>query len=203
MRLNVRRLTSPAGRTCRGGTVLETLLVLGLVAVLVLVALNRFVSVRVEAERVAMAGVVQALRAAALEQVLHSNVSGDRRNAAELKDSNPMLWLARPPLNYLGELAGPDPATIPGGQWYFDSASQLLVYRVDYEAYFDSPLPGAARARFKVGKDSADTERNGEGAAGTEEDQGVTIKAVEPYTWRRHPVSFSTLKIWGVLGASP
>ncbi len=199
----MRYLTRPAGHACRGGTVLETLLVLGLVAVLVLVALDHMVAVRVAAERVAMAGVVQALRAAALEQGLHRRVSGDSIDTAALPGGNPMRWLARPPLNYLGELAGPDPATVPGGQWYFDSVSHLLVYRVDYAAYFDSPLPGAARARFKAGRDSADTERNGPEEAVPEEVQDVTLKAAEPYTWRRHPVSLSALRIWGVLDASP
>lgn len=173
------------------------MLVLALVAVLVLVALDRSIALRVQAERMALDGVVQSLRSAAAEHGMHDRVSGDRGSAGNLAGSNPMLWLAQPPLNYLGELAGPDPATVPGGQWYFDSVSHLLVYRVDYETYFDSPLPGAARARFKVGSDSADIGRDGH------EVRGVTIEAVEPYTWRRHPVSLSALKIWGVLGTSP
>jgi len=196
---NKRRLT----RSCRGGSLLETLLVLVMVAVLVLVALDRFMVLRVEAERVAMAGVVQALRVAVLERALHGMASGKRRNASELQGSNPMVWLDRPPMNYLGELSGPDPANIPGGQWYFDSASQLLVYRVDYESYFDSLLPGAARARFKVDLASADTDRDGRSETGMDEVQGLAVEAVEPYTWRRHPVSLSALKIWGVLGTSP
>ena len=173
------------------------MLVLALVAVLVLVALDRSIGLRVQAERMAMEGVVQSLRTAAAERGMHDRVTGDRGSASRLAGSNPMLWLAQPPLNYLGELAGPDPATVPGGQWYFDSASHLLVYRVDYEAYFDSPLPGAARARFKLGSDTADIDLAGH------ELRGVTLEAVEHYTWRRHPVSLSALKIWGVLGTSP
>lgn len=200
---NLRRLTNPAGPACRGGSLLETLLVLTLVAVLVLVALDRFVVVRVEAERVAMEAVVHALRAAVLERSLHGKASGERRNTSELQGSNPMVWLERPPLNYLGDLAGPDPATLSGGQWYFDSVSRLLVYRVDFEAYFDSPLTGAARARFKLGIDSADTDHDGQSEPGTHEVPSVRIQAVEPYTWRRHPISLSALKIWGVLGTSP
>jgi type II secretory pathway pseudopilin PulG len=200
---NLRHLTNQAGHACRGGSLLETLLVLVLVAVLVLVSLDRFMVVRVEAERVAMEAVVQALRFAVLERALHGRASGERRNASELQGSNPMVWLARPPMNYLGELAGPDPAAIPGGQWYFDSASQLLVYRVDYEAYFDSPLPGAARARFKLGIDSADTDRDEHSETGMDEVRGLAVGAVEPYIWRRHPVSLSALRIWGVLGTSP
>ncbi len=173
------------------------MLVLVLVTVLVLVALDRSITLRVQAERMAMEGVVQSLRTAAVERGMQGRISGDRGSAGNVAGTNPMLWLAQPPLNYLGELAGPDPATIPGGQWYFDSASHLLLYRVEADAYFDSPLPGAARARFKVGMNSADIGRDGH------EVPGVTIETVEPYTWRRHPASLSALKIWGVLGTSP
>lgn len=199
----MRHLSATSGRACRGGSVLETLLVLGLVTALVLIALDRFISLRVEAERTAMEGVVQALRAAALERALHSRASGDRDNATDPLDSNPMVWLARPPLNYLGELAGPDPATIPGGQWYFDTRDKFLVYRVEHEAYFDSPLAGAARVRFKLVVDAADTLRNGPPEAAPGDVLDMNIKAVEPYTWRPHPLDVSALATWGVFGSSP
>jgi hypothetical protein len=198
-----RRLTCPTGYACRGGSVLETLLVLGLIAALVLVVLDRFVTLRVEAERVAMEDVVQALRSAVLEHALHSRARGERDNAAELQGSNPMAWLARPPLNYLGELAGPDPATIPGGQWYFDSRTRCLVYRVEHEAYFDTALPGAARVRFKLGATRADTSRDGQLQPATDDGQGLTIEALDRYVWRRYPVRVGALAVWGVFGATP
>lgn len=197
------RLNPRYRSACRGGSVLETMLVLALVTVLALVALDRSITLRVQAERTALEGVVQSLRSAALGRGIQQRVTGERGSAANLPGTNPMLWLTQPPRNYLGELAGPDPAIIPGGQWYFDSARRLLVYRVDYEAYFDSPLPGAARARFKIGMDSAATDRDGHIEHGTDAVRDITIEAVEPYTWRRHPASLSALKIWGVLGASP
>ena len=199
----MRRLTCPAGHACRGGSVLETLLVLGLVGALVLVALDRFVTLRVEAERVAMEAVVQALQAAALQRTLHNRASGERRIAAALQGGNPMLWLERTPLNYLGEQAGPDPATIPGGQWYFDSRSRWLVYRVEHEAYFDTALPGAARVRFKLGMANADTNGHGRLPPTTDEGQGLTIEALDHYAWRRYPVRVGTLAVWGVFGAAP
>ncbi len=191
------------GHACRGGSVLETMLVLALIAVLILVALDRFVAVRVEAERTAMDGVVQALRAAVLERVLHSRVTGGLGHVTDLQGENPMLWLERPPLNYLGELAGPDPADIPGGQWYFDTRSRLLVYRVDHAAYFDSALPGAARIRFKLGVANADTSQDGRMMPDTDAVQGLTIEALDHYTWRRYPLRVGALAVWGVFGTTP
>lgn len=199
----MRYLSAPSGRACRGGSVLETLLVLGLIAVLVLVALDRFVSLRVEAERTAMEGVVQALRAALLERALHSRASGDRGPAPDPLGSNPMLWLGRPPLNYLGELAGPDPATIPGGQWYFDTRSRWLVYRVEHEAYFDTALPGAARIRFKLGVVNADIKQDGGLLPNTDEGQGLSIEALDHFVWRRYPIRVGALAVWGVIGTTP
>lgn len=179
------------------------MLVLGLVAVMVMIALDRFVTVRVEAERMAMARVVQALRAAALEHTLHSRASGEHPNGLALQGGNPMLWLERTPLNYLGELAGPDPATIPGGQWYFDSRSRWLVYRVENEAYFDTALPGAARVRFKLDAENADTSQYGRLQPGTDDDQGLKIEALDHYVWRRYPVRVGALAVWGLFGTTP
>ena len=197
------RLTYPAGPACRGGSTLETMLVLALVTVLVLVALDRFVVLRVEAERTAMEGVVHALRTAALEHVLHSRASGDRSDAAELTDGNPMVWLDQPPLNYLGELAGPDPATIAGGQWYFDSRARWLVYRVDHEAYFDTPLPGAAMIRFKLSVEKAAINRDGDLQPHRDDGHGLTIEALDYYSWRRYPVRVGAFAVWGVFGTTP
>lgn len=189
--------------TCRGGTVLETMLVLGLVAVLVMVALDRFVLIRVEAERVAMEAVLQALRTAALERSLHDKASGEPRDVAALQGSNPMRLLEQTPMNYLGELAGPDPATIPGGQWYFDARAGWLVYRVEHEAYFDSALPGAARVRFKLGVAPADINRDGRLPPTTDGAQGLKIETLDRYVWRRYPVRVGALAVWGVFGTTP
>ncbi len=186
--------------TCRGASVLENFLVLILVAVLAAIAFNHFITLRVEAERVAMEQVLAELRVAILQHALHLKASGESIDAA---NTNPVTWLPQPPPNYLGELAGPDPANIPAGQWYFDTRDQLLVYRVDHEAYFDSPLAGPARARFKLVTDTADTLRNGRLEAAPRDALDMNIKAVEPYTWRDRPLDVSALAIWGVFGASP
>ncbi len=201
MRVRLSRRT--AVHACRGGSVLETMLVLALIATLILVALDRFVTVRVEAERVAMEAVVQALRATVLEHVLHGRVTADRGQAINLQGENPMRWLDRPPPNYLGELAGPDPANIPGGQWYFDTHSHLLVYRVDHAAYFDTVLPGTARIRFKLGVENADTSQDGRLVPDTDDAHGLSITALDHYSWRRSPFRVGALAVWGVFGTTP
>ncbi|MHB8471491.1 MAG: hypothetical protein ACYDC8_01310 [Gammaproteobacteria bacterium] len=196
-----RALNGQRGKRSRGASLWENLLVVILVAVLVTIAFNHFILLRVQAERLAMDQVLAELRAATLQHTLHLKASGA---AADPAATNPVRWLSQPPPNYLGELAGPDPAAIPAGQWYFDTRDQLLVYRVDNEAYFDSPLGGAARARFKLVMNTADTLPND--ALGVTPEHGpemMTVKPVESYTWRTEPRDVSALTVWGVFGASP
>ena len=192
----------PVSHDSRGASMVETLLVLCVLAALVLVALERFVFVRVEAERVAVESVVKTLQAAALERDLQNSIDGYHRNVFDLPGSNPMILLPRPPLNYLGELAGPDPATIAGGQWYFDTRSRQLVYRVEHEAYFDTALPGAPVILFKVGVKAADIRHDGDLPPTRDEAHGLTIEALNHYSWRRYPVRVGALAVWGVVGTT-
>lgn len=186
-------------RYSRGTGLWENLLVVILVAVLVVVAYQRFVALRVQAERLAMDQVLADLRSVTLEHALHLGASG----AAADPTANPVNWLPQPPSNYMGALAGPDPATVPAGQWYFDTRAQLLVYRVDHAAYFDSPLQGAARARFKLivhvaANRTADAQQATDGSV-----LALAIKPVESYSWRTAPREISAWAVWGIFGASP
>lgn len=183
----------------RGTSLWENLLVVILVAVLVVVAYQRFVALRVQAEQLAMNQVLADVRSATLQHALHLQASG----AAPEPNANPVDWLPQPPPNYMGALAGPDPATIPAGQWYFDTREQLLVYRVDHATYFDSPLPGPARARFKLVVNAADNEAADTQRTARDAVLALTVKPVEPYAWRNEPREISAWAVWGVFGASP
>jgi len=61
-----------------------------------------------------------------------------------------MRTMMHVPASYAGELDAPAPDRIAPGKWYFDTESRLLVYRVRHGRYFESPLSGPGRARFRV-----------------------------------------------------
>lgn len=90
----------------------------GLVFVL-LMALER---AREDVEASAVQAEVAALRVELLDRLTHRELYG----GAVPDSRNPLLWVARRPEGYLGEL---DAAPAENGVWYFDRARQVLVYR--------------------------------------------------------------------------
>ena len=89
--------------------------------------------------------------------------------------------LAELPSNYLGTLAEVDPATVPGGHWYFDAQQHSLVYRVQHEAFFRGAAGQVAQARFQV---QLLWERDrGSAQASKWVVAGVRLVTLEPYRW--------------------
>ena len=112
--------------------------------------LDRLLPMRGDAEAANVATIAGALRSALGLEVADRLVRGDLDTVAELDGANPMRFLAEQPENYLGEVNGVDPANLPPGNWYFDDASDELVYLVRYTDYFRTELPGPARMVFRV-----------------------------------------------------
>jgi general secretion pathway protein G len=147
--------------------------VVALIAILATIALDRLWALRVDAERVAMAQMLGTLRSALGMKVAEYLARGDLTGLRQLEGSNPVELLAEIPENYRGAWPGPEPGSIPGGSWYFDSTNGTLVYRVYHAEEFHSPLPGPPRARFRV-----------EVLYGLHgEPQGARLAALEPYRW--------------------
>ena len=121
-----------------------------LVVLLYVTMLDRLLPMRGDAEAANVATIAGALRSALGLEVADRLVRGDLDTVAELDGANPMRFLAEQPENYLGEVNGVDPANLPPGNWYFDDASDELVYLVRYTDYFRTELPGPARMVFRV-----------------------------------------------------
>jgi hypothetical protein len=90
----------------------------------------------------------------------------------------------RAPTNYLGELDNPDPAEIGGGHWYFDTADNTLIYRVDNAEYFYSSLPGPPRVRLIVEVEYDDRNNNNRFDPVIDEYKSIGLKAIDDYEWR-------------------
>lgn len=165
---------------CRRGSgfsLLELVVVIAIIAVLSVVAITRLWQMQVDAERVAMEQVLGSLRSALGIKVASYFVQNDAAGVRSLIGTNPMDRLSEVPKNYLGALTGANPETIAGGSWYFDASGRFLVYRVRNQDYFRGGQGTPARARFTIRVVYEERSR------GRSEVAGVTLVALEPYTW--------------------
>lgn len=166
---------------CRRGSgfsLLELVVVIAIISVLLVLAITRLWPLQVEAERVAMEQVLGSLRSALGIKVADYFVRDDVAGVRSLTGTNPMDRLSEVPRNYLGALSGANPDSIEGGSWYFDVPGKVLVYRVRNQDYFRGGVGPPAQARFKI---QVVYEERGRG--GKNEVAGVTLVALEPYTW--------------------
>jgi len=174
-----------------GFSLLELILVTTIISVLFVVAVDRILILKVEAERVAMAQIVGALRSAMSIQVAKKISSGNVDTLPSMSGSNPMDWLSEKPDNYIGIKDEPDPADIKGYQWYFDSYNKWLVYRVGNADYFDNSLKGAARARLRVNLGYTDNNENDEFDPNIDDIHGLSLQSLEPYKWLAEPININ------------
>jgi hypothetical protein len=147
-------------------------------------AASRIWELRVAAEKTGMAQTLASIQSALGIQLAAIVVREGIEGIVRLEGSNPMELLDSQPFNYLGELNNPEPGSIHGHTWYFDTTQRLLVYRVLYDDYFDSELDGAPRARFQLKLNFDDINENGQFDPKTETFSGLVIKPLEPYGWR-------------------
>jgi hypothetical protein len=161
-------------RAGQGGfSLLELVLVIILVVVLYVVAVDRILPLRGDAEAAAVATVAGSLRSALGMEVADRIVKQGAGSVAGLDGANPMRYLAERPENYLGEVSGVDPANLPVGNWYFDLETRELVYLVRYGEYFRTDLPGPPRLAFRT--ELVYNERD--------ELAGVQLKRINTFVW--------------------
>ena len=155
-------------RASRGFSFLELLIVLVLVSVLLVIAAERLLVLRYEAERTMVNSVIGAMKSGLYIEFAHASARGAR--VENVRGANPMLRLSERPDTYAGEFFGADPKLFEPGTWYFDTRERALVYLVRFPEQFVTPLPGPARLRLAVEPDQGES--------------GVRLVALEPYHWK-------------------
>lgn len=170
-------------RVARGFSLIEMIVAVILVGILYVIAIDKLLEMRVDAERAALENMVGTLQSALNIEVAAHIVRDDIKGLYALEGSNPMNRLSKKPKNYLGELPGPDPAIVEGGNWYFDTRDGTLIYRVQYGERFKTMLLGPPRARFVVRLDYDDVNGNRVFDKETEQIRGVRLDALESYAW--------------------
>ena len=169
----------------RGFSLLELLIVIVIISVLTVVAIDRLLRLRFEAERVMVDSMLSGLRSALYIEFAGAAARGrPDALAAAAGDINPMKLLAERPDTYAGEYAAADPGAVAPGAWYFDTRERHLVYVVRFPEQFVTSLAGPARARFRVEPDYDDRDGNGRFDKGRDSARGLRLVPVEPYSWR-------------------
>ncbi|WP_020652177.1 hypothetical protein [Massilia niastensis] len=108
-----------------GATRFEFAVCAALVALLAGMLLLRLLDYRVQSERTAAYHVVGALRTALAARAAQAPT---RASLAALAQENPIRWLDRKPVNYLGEYYTPDLAELEKGAWFFDRSDRSINY---------------------------------------------------------------------------
>ena len=131
----MQRWAEKTGRSSRGFTLLELVIVLILVGILFSVAAWRLLPLRGDAEAAHVATVIGSLRSALGLTLAEYVLRGQYADLPTLDGSNPLKLLQDPPERYLGVVAQQDIDQVPPGYWYFVDEAGLLGYRVRFPAY--------------------------------------------------------------------
>lgn len=167
-----------------GFSLLELLIVIVIVSVLLVVAIERLLVLRFEAERTTVQTVIGAMRSALYIEFAAAAARGEIKRMDKAAGSNPIAHLAEKPETYVGEFYGPDPAVFEPGTWYFDLRDRVLVYIVRFPQQFITPLSGPPRLRLMVDPDYDDVDRNGRFDAGRDPVRGLKLVPLEPFFWK-------------------
>lgn len=168
----------PLFQRVMGFTLFELFVAAALIGVLALVLLNRLSLIQEEAEKAAMDRDLATLNSAIAFRMAELITANRVPEIARLAGKNPMDWLQRKPVNYVGTYNHPKPGVIPPGSWYFDTGSGELVYRVQHGAHFLAPPGQSKSARFRVVLDG-----NGASSAANGAMPGIRLVSVSPYQW--------------------
>lgn len=137
-----------AGARCRGFTLFELAAATIIVGVITCLLLVRLHSYQREAQQAAVQRLVGTLRTALSVRTAQLFVAKKEHELPGIIDENPMSWLVKLPVNYLGEYYSPEGNELADDSWYFDRGKKELVYIASRGKTFLSPEQ--TLLRFKV-----------------------------------------------------
>ena len=172
------------GNRQTGFSLLELVVVIGLIGTLLVIALWRLAGYVREAERVAVLTMEGQMRNVLVMESAKRILNPGGPTLLALAHSNPMDLMLETPVNYLGVLEPEQAEDVPGRHWYFDSNNDRLVYRTgpDLTGVYDGDLQ---EIRYDVRV--AFNDRDGDGAFTPASDElvGVRLHRIGGHGWLR------------------
>lgn len=157
-----------------GFTLIELIVVIGLVSILGVVAAGRLLYYQELAEKAAMESVLAGTKMGLQIRMAEMIITNRQSQVIELERENPMRWLQDPPANYAGEYAPP----VKPGNWYYAAGERELVYVPNSSSYLDTGQAGGKELRYRVAiRYQSDTETGSKSAV------GVTLVPVREFKW--------------------
>lgn len=172
------------------------------VAIIYAYAANRFAEFPGQAERANFMAVTTQLQSGVNVEMIMAFGGGRMGTIERLEGANPMDLMLEAPANYLGVMSSSQATQVPRRSWYFDPATEELVYLINdadgaYLIVNDISYP-TDEIRFKLVSDHTEidaitglpvhiAERDGSEVA--EENiklrlNGIVLRPSTPYIWR-------------------
>jgi hypothetical protein len=170
-------------RRARGYSLFELVVVVGAIALLGGVALDRFLPLVGRAQRAAFQQVQRELQSSLLLEAAERITRGESHTLAELAGANPMALLLEPPANYLGSIAWPVETDIPRASWYFDERDGYLGYRLGRYTKFRAKEGPQDLIELRVAFVYQDRDGDGVFDAARDHFDGLRLEPVHAYEW--------------------
>jgi len=167
----------------KGFSLLELVIVIILVVVLFLVALDRLLPLRGDAEAAHVATVIGGLRSALGLEAAARVVRDGLPALEQLQGSNPMDYLKEWPDTYIGILDPANSPHVPRGAWYFNPAAGAVGYRVRFPQYLAGKPPDPVHLRWRIELQYEDISGNQRFDADTDRLHGLRLVGLDRHRW--------------------
>jgi len=171
----------------RGFSLLELVMVIGLVGFLASALYERVQFYQERAEYAVMELTASAIRSGLKFRVAAYMLKRSTSEVLQLNKENPVHWLSEIPSNYAGEFSGEFADGVAPGNWYYDPSERVMVYVVRHRNHFEPNPTDGFRVRFKVRVEYGTIlDANGQ-ALGSDGFKTIAFEAVRPYRWFAEP----------------
>lgn len=174
-------------RPYRGASVLQSVFVVILAALLAVPLLRALERAERVAERTAVNQALITIEQAINREVITSMIAGRKLDLASLDGANPMEltgllvgWDSR----YGGEVDTLRPEELTPARWYFDRARRELVYVPARRDWVDIRPAEAQTLRFRLRFVYDDRNANGTYESDADGVQGLILETLTPFRWR-------------------
>jgi general secretion pathway protein G len=166
-----------SGPTPRLRALLQFAVTLAIAGVLWAVLLDSLHTIQEQSERTVMEATVRNMNSGLRLEIAARIMHGEEATLPALVGNNPVNYLEKPPLDYLG----PCTEDFPHGKWCFDERTREIAYRPRREEHLAYPADGRRDLRWRI---ASAAERAGTGHAANTSVGAITLVSTTRFTWR-------------------